>query len=104
MIRACPGTSLASIGRRVAGAAAITLSSALLAFPAGAQTDWTADPGNPVVPGAVTFGYALAPSVMYDSAAGLYRMWFTAHPFGGSWFIDYAVSQDGIQWFSYAKN
>lgn len=93
------------LGRKVPAAGAwILLSSALLTFPARAQMDWTADPGNPVIPNTLTGGYALVPSVLYDSASGLYRMWFTAHPYGGPWAIFYALSQDGIHWFSYAKN
>ena len=98
----CPMNHLS---RKAAGAGAcILMSIALLTFPARAQTNWAADPGNPVIPNTLTEGYALTPSVLYDRESGLYRMWFTAHPIGGSWAIDYAVSPDGIHWFAYAKN
>jgi hypothetical protein len=39
---------------------------------------------------------ALDPSVIFDSTAGLYRMWYASYGSGG---IRYGISTDGTQWF-----
>lgn len=44
----------------------------------------------------MSYQTTLDPSVVYDSTAGLYRMWYATYGGGG---VGYAVSFDGVQWF-----
>ena len=50
------------------------------------QTEWLKN---------TTMTYLLDPSVVYDSTAGLYRMWYANYGVGG---VGYGVSSDGITW------
>jgi predicted GH43/DUF377 family glycosyl hydrolase len=76
------------------------------------QTTWQKYP-QPILPAwsgdindAARHKYTYEPFVMYDSAAGLYKMWFAyqALGYGVTFNIGYAVSFDGIEWLVYAKN
>ncbi len=44
------------------------------------------------------------PEVLWDSARGLYRMWYTANGFLGTTSVAYAVSTDGVHWHKYPGN
>ena len=82
-------------------ALAAVLLSASAAWP---QTVWQKYGANPIVPAAVGGGYALNPSVLADTTAHGYKMWFTGQPFGAGWSISAAISVDGIAWYSYVNN
>jgi len=76
----------------------------ILGSVAQSQTPWEKYPGNPIIPYHVGGGYALSPTVLFDSSAGIYRMWFGTKIYGGPWSIYLAMSLDGISWFSYVDN
>ncbi len=65
---------------------------------------WQKYSGNPIVPYYVGGGYALNPSVLADGADHVYRMWFSAKPYGGPWAVFTALSEDGVSWYSYVLN
>jgi len=77
------------------------------------QFNWTRSTSNPVVRSWTGYVndpnylyYAFEPTVMYDSAAHAYRMWhveLTNIP-GAAYRICTAISPDGVQWYTYAKN
>ena len=78
-----------------------------------AQVVWQKSSANPVLPewsGLVDdpsgYKYAFEGSVMYDSTAQVYRMWFTslAEGFGTSFVISRAISLDGQEWYAGMKN
>ena len=77
-----------------------------------AQTRWDRYPGNPVLRVVLEdtrdpflYRYKYFPSVVKDSAEGVYRMWFASTTVGDSrWGISYAISQDGVTWFHYDGN
>ena len=78
-----------------------------------AQVVWQRSSDNPVLPewtGLVDdpsgYKYAFEGSVMYDSTAQLYRMWFTSlsENFGASYVISRAISFDGKEWYAGMKN
>lgn len=73
----------------------------VVATAAHAQLSWVREPLNPIIPGAVAGGYALSPSVLDDG--DVYRMWFTAKPYGGAWVLFDALSTDGIHWYFSAE-
>jgi len=74
------------------------------ATPATSQTSFHEYPGNPVIPNFAGGGYSLRPCVLYDSTANVFRMWFTAKSYGGPWSIYYAISLDGVSWFTYVRD
>src|SRR5262249_36561493 len=77
----------------------------IFASSAVGQTSWQRSAANPVLPGPTAGGYAFSPSVIYDSAANIYQMWYTARATGGyGWSIYYAISLDGATWFSYIND
>ena len=78
-----------------------------------AQVVWQKSSANPVLPewdGLVDnpndYKYAFEPSVMFDSASQVYRMWFTslAQGFGTSFVISSGISLDGQEWYSGMRN
>jgi len=72
--------------------------------PAQAQLEWTRSQNNPTIPNGVGGGYALAPNVLYDESAHVWRMWFTAKDYGGPWSLFSATSSDGEAWSMSANN
>jgi predicted GH43/DUF377 family glycosyl hydrolase len=52
------------------------------------------------------YSYAIEPSILYDSVKNIYHCWFLSktNQHGSRSSISYAVSFDGIKWFSYFKN
>ncbi len=85
----------------------------VLVSAANSQNSWQRHAGGPVVPvwaGNIndpsSYKYTYEPSVLYDSTASMYKMWFVyqAYGFGVSWSIGHAVSYDGVNWFVYSKN
>jgi hypothetical protein len=66
-----------------------------------------AAPGSILAPGAPSDfdgGSVLNPTVIYDDALGLYRMWYEGRDFFGKVAIGYAVSTDGVAWSKYPGN
>ena len=94
--------------------AIILLTCAVLLAMSGthAQVVWQKSTSNPVLPewnGLVDnpnyYKYTFEGSVLYDSSAQLYRMWFTslAQGFGTSFVISSAISPDGQDWYAGMK-
>ncbi|HTY57327.1 MAG TPA: T9SS type A sorting domain-containing protein [Bacteroidota bacterium] len=52
------------------------------------QPSWSPCAGNPLL------GYAISPTVLFDSASNTYRMWFISLGAG----VKYAESPDGVTW------
>ncbi len=77
-----------------------------------AQFKWTKSSNNPVLQGQNgdvdnPSGYQqmMHPSVIYDSSAHLYRMWFSSTSMnGGSFSVSTAISYDGEIWYCYLNN
>ncbi|GIK38243.1 MAG: hypothetical protein BroJett011_20760 [Chloroflexota bacterium] len=67
---------------------------------------WTKHPGNPILsPGQSWEGSrVIAPSVISDTGAGLYKMWYTGIDSSGVSRIGYATSPDGVNWTKYSGN
>jgi predicted GH43/DUF377 family glycosyl hydrolase len=93
----------------------LTLTCAIVLAISGtqAQAVWQKSGANPVLPewsGLVddpsSYKYAFEGSVLYDSTAQVYRMWFTslAEGFGTSFVISRAISLDGQEWYASMKN
>ena len=68
---------------------------------------WTKDPANPVLEpggdGAWDESLVAHPCVLYDSAAGIYRMWYLGCGRDGC-AIGYAFSPDGVNWTKHSSN
>ncbi|HEY6195897.1 MAG TPA: T9SS type A sorting domain-containing protein [Candidatus Eisenbacteria bacterium] len=94
----------ARFARSLVRVAAWLVAWTVLAPAAHAQVTWERSAANPLVPNYSSGGYALDPVVLYDANAHIYRMWFTAKEYGGPWSIYYAISTDGLTWFSYVGN
>jgi predicted GH43/DUF377 family glycosyl hydrolase len=77
----------------------------VLFTPAESQVNWQRFPSNPVVPvnGTPPFENTFSPCVLYDSVAGVYKMWFSSVVLGGStWDVSYATSPNGTTWQIYS--
>jgi predicted GH43/DUF377 family glycosyl hydrolase len=77
------------------------------------QIVWNKYPENPVMPSwsenlndPTYYVHTIAPSIIYDSMKNLYHCWFTskANRHLTSLVFSYAISFDGVCWFSYFKN
>jgi predicted GH43/DUF377 family glycosyl hydrolase len=93
----------------------LTLTCAIVLAISGtqAQVVWQKSSANPILPewsGFVDdpsgYKYAFEGSVLYDSTAQVYRMWFTslAEGFGTTFVISRAISLDGLEWYASMKN
>ncbi len=71
---------------------------------ANAQINWQRFPGNPLaLNGTPTFENTFSPSVLHDSVAGVYKMWFSSVlPGGSTWDVSYATSPNGTTWQVYS--
>jgi predicted GH43/DUF377 family glycosyl hydrolase len=98
---------------RISRILALTCAFVLTVSGVYAQVVWQRSLANPVLPewsGLVDdpsgYKYAFEGSVMYDSTAHVYRMWFTslAEGSGTSFVISRAISLDGQEWYAGMKN
>jgi predicted GH43/DUF377 family glycosyl hydrolase len=77
------------------------------------QIVWEKNSGNPVIHSWAgskndpsNYFYTIEPSILYDSVKNIYHCWFISktNRHGSRASISYAVSFDGIKWFSYFRN
>ncbi len=78
-----------------------------------AQAYWTKSESNPVMPYSSNnvndpsgYTHLLEPTVLYDSVAQKFTMWFTSSTsqYGSKFSVSQAESQNGTDWYLYARN